>query len=195
MVSSSLGTTWRSDSRKPPVRILLSVYHIPSNVGLENVWQWHSKSTHFSLCSSPLYMWIVTFVRAWICTDDMWTSRLLLAYKQRDGEAISFKTLVWRSPGLPDLLYRPWHWGYLCSPSLPSHLCTFRVPSLDLFSICSTSLTVVKILPLYWSIQAFFEWVQCKMFCLVTLVACITPRSSPEDGPEYKTKDKWSQFI
>ena len=88
----------------------------------------------------------------------------LLACKQRDSEAISVKRLVWRSPGLPDLLYRPWHWGYLCSPSLPSRLCTFGSPSLDLFSICSTSLTVVKFCPSTGVSKHFLSGCNAKCF-------------------------------
>ena len=44
-----------------------------------------------------------TFVRAWICTDDTQDSHLQV----RVGDAISVKTLVQWSPGLPDLVRHP----------------------------------------------------------------------------------------
>ena len=116
----------------------------------------------------------------------------LLACKQRDGEAISVKRLVWRLPGLPDLLYRPWHWGYLCSPSLPSRLCTFGSPSLDLFSICSTSLTVVKFCPSTGVSKHFLSGCNAKCFEMLlvakTLLSQEIQLGLPEDGPDYKTK-------
>ena len=72
-VSSPLRTTWRSNSHKP-VRILLSIlsYRNPS----ENVWPLRSKSARSHVSPALCYVPTVTFVWAWICTDNTQTSRL-----------------------------------------------------------------------------------------------------------------------
>ena len=54
-----------------------------------------------------------------------------------------------------------------CSPSLPFHLCTFGVPSLDLFSICSNSLTVVKFCPSTGVSKHFLS--RCNAKCIAWL--------------------------
>ena len=161
MVSSSLGTTWRSDACKP-VRILLSVYsyHIPSNAGLENVWQRHSKSAHFSLCSSLLYMWTVTFVQAWICTYDMWASRLQ-AKGQRGYFSQKIGLAVARSagPALPPLTLR-----LFMFPITPLPFVYFWFAILRSLLICSTSLTVVKFCPSTGVSKHFLSGCNAKCF-------------------------------
>ena len=44
----------------------------------ENVWPLHSKSARSQVSEALFYVWTVTFVRAWICTDDTRAFRLQL---------------------------------------------------------------------------------------------------------------------
>ena len=69
-------------------------------------------------------------------------------------------------------------------------LCTFGVPSLQLFSICSTSLTFSP----STGVSKHF-WGECKIFWSVAYLhySCknsITPRNSPEDGQTEASSSK-----
>ena len=129
----------------------------------------------------------MTFVRAWICTDDMWAS-CLQAKGQRGYFSQKIGLVVARSAGtaLPPLTLR-----LFMFPSLPSRLCTFGSPSLDLFSICSTSLTVVKFCPSTGVSKHFLSGCNVKCFEMLLLAKTLLSQEIqlglPEDGPDYKT--------
>ena len=72
----------------------------------ENVWPLCSKSAHSQVSAALFY--VRTIHLCWHGSVQM--IRRLLACKQRIGDANSVKTLVWQSPGLPDLA-APWLLG------------------------------------------------------------------------------------
>ena len=102
VVSNPLGTTWRSDTRKP-VRILLII--IFQAMPAKNVLPWRSKSARSQVSTVRFYTSDCD-VRVGIGLYRICTWGLF-AYKKRVGNAISVKTLVRQSLGLPDLLCRP----------------------------------------------------------------------------------------
>ena len=61
--------------------------------------------TALKICSQFAGLRIsICYVRSDLCRQYIY---VLLACKQRVGDAVSVKTMVWRLPGLPDLFRRP----------------------------------------------------------------------------------------
>ena len=87
-VSSSLRTTREGATHASRLEFCLILRNQS-----ENVWPPRSKSARSHISPALCYVRSVTFVRAWIQTI-----RGLLAWKQRVGDAVAVKTLVWQTP-------------------------------------------------------------------------------------------------